>query len=391
MAARDLARLTLRLASDRVSVLPPMARPIITRGSPVHRAAWVAAVVGLGGVVVSVPFSVDDFQLGQYTSVLSYAVALAGLNLVIGWSGQISLAHGTFFGLGAYTVAVTVGQHHWPYLLSLPVAAGLGFVVGLAVGFVALRLQGFYLALFTLAIAVMFPRLAARFEGLTGGTQGMVVPAAPFDAPPGMALTAAQLQWFVALGVAVTMFALAHRLVHGPFGRALICLRDHPISAASVGMNAAAYKSVAFALSAAYAGVAGAVFTFSSRVAAPHEFGFTRSLDLLAAAVVGGMLSLWGAGAGGVVMVLLPALALNLQTAGIGWTGPTTGVLLIVLMISMPEGLAGLVRRVRDLVVRVVPAPIGLHAASPGEGSQRKQWFCSPAAEKVMSDGPANR
>ena len=127
-------------------------------------------------LAVLLPFFFSSYRVSQFTLVLAYAVAALGLNLLLGYSGQISLGHGAFFALGAYTTAILVAKSGWPHLATIPVAAAICFAAGFAVGIPALRLHGLYLALVTLGLAVATPQLIKRFDGLTGGTQGLSAP-----------------------------------------------------------------------------------------------------------------------------------------------------------------------------------------------------------------------
>ena len=232
------------------------------------RVAWIALIV----LAVALPFFFSPYRVSQFTLVLAYAVAALGLNLLLGYSGQISLGHGAFFALGAYTTAILVAKSGWPHLATIPVAAAICFAAGFAVGIPALRLHGLYLALVTLGLAVATPQLIKRFDGLTGGTQGL---SAPPPAAPGWASFLADDQWLylLNLAIAVPMFVLAAGIVRGRVGRALVAVRDNQIAAKTFGVDLAAYKTRAFAISAAYAGVGGSMFAMAIGFVAPESFG----------------------------------------------------------------------------------------------------------------------
>jgi ABC-type branched-subunit amino acid transport system permease subunit len=191
-----------------------------------RRALWAALLVA----AVALPFFFSSYRVSQFTLVLAYAVAALGLNLLLGYSGQISLGHGAFFALGAYTTAILVAKSGWPHLATIPVAAAVCFAAGFAVGIPALRLHGLYLALVTLGLAVATPQLIKRFEGLTGGTQGLSAAPPPV---PGWLSFLADDQWLylLNLAIAVPMFVLAAGIVRGRVGRALVAVRDNPIAA----------------------------------------------------------------------------------------------------------------------------------------------------------------
>jgi branched-chain amino acid transport system permease protein len=218
-------------------------------------------------VAIAVPFVFGSFRVGQFTQVLAYAVAILGLNLLVGYSGQISLGHGAFFALGAYVAAILIADHGFPHLLTLPLAGAFAFVAGLLVGLPALRVRGLYLALLTLGLAVATPPVIKRLESLTGGAQGLNV-ALP-EPPSGAGLAQDQWIYFITLAVAVVLFALVASMLRGRIGRALITIRDDEIVARSMGVNLALYKTTAFAISAAYAGMGGALYVLPSASSRP--------------------------------------------------------------------------------------------------------------------------
>ena len=307
-------------------------------------------VVGLAALIVFalvVPFLFGPYRVGQFTLVLAYAVAALGLNLLVGYNGQISLGHGAFFALGAYTAALLIEKAGFHYLLTLPLAGGLAFVVGFLFGVPALRLRGLYLALVTLALAIAMPQLIKRFDGLTEGTQGMTVeqPAAPSWLP----LADDQFLYLLALLVAAIMFALAWSLMRGQVGRAVQAVRDGEIPASTLGINLASTKTRIFALSAGYAGVAGALYVFAIGFVAPEAFTVTISLAFLAAIVVGGLATIVGAVFGALFIEFVPVYSSDVNEA---LTGVIYGGVLIAFMYLLPDGAAGLLRRLRDLIVR---------------------------------------
>jgi branched-chain amino acid transport system permease protein len=303
-----------------------------------RRLAWGALLLA----AVALPFFFSSYRVSQFTLVLAYAVAALGLNLLVGYSGQISLGHGAFFALGAYVTAILVSKHGWPHLATIPVAAAICFAAGFAVGIPALRLQGLYLALVTLGLAVAMPQLIKRFDGLTGGTQGL---SAPQPATPGWLDFLADDQWLylLNLAIAVPMFVFAAGIVRGRVGRALVTVRDNPIAARTFGVDLAAYKTRAFAISAAYAGVAGAMFAITIGFVAPESFGFALSFSFLAAIVVGGLATVAGAIFGALFIEFVPVYAADVNEA---LAAVIYGAVLIGFMYVLPTGVVGLLRRV---------------------------------------------
>jgi branched-chain amino acid transport system permease protein len=304
-------------------------------------------VAGLAAVAVAIPFLFGPYRVGQFTLVLVYAVAVLGLNLLVGYSGQISLGHGAFFGLGAYTAALLIEKASVPYLLTVPAAGALCFAAGFLFGVPALRLHGLYLALVTLGLAIAFPQLIKRFDGLTDGTQGLTVeqPTAPGWLP----LADDQFLYLLCLVVAALMFLIAWNMMRGQLGRAVKAVRDGEIPASTLGVDLAATKTLVFAVSAGYAGVGGALYVFAIGFVAPEAFTLTVSFAFLAAIVVGGLATISGALFGALFIEFVPVYASDVNVA---LTGVIYGGVLIAFMWVLPEGAAGLPRRLRALGAR---------------------------------------
>jgi branched-chain amino acid transport system permease protein len=301
----------------------------------------------VAAVAVLVPFLFGPYRVGQFTLVLVYAVAVLGLNLLVGYSGQISLGHGAFFALGAYTAALLIEKASVPYLLTLPAAGALCFVAGFLFGVPALRLHGLYLALVTLGLAIALPQLIKRFDGLTEGTQGLTVeqPTAPGWLP----LEDDQFLYLLTLIVAAVMFLLAWNMMRGQLGRAVKAVRDGEIAASTLGVDLAATKTLMFAVSAGYAGVGGALYVFAIAFVAPEAFTLTVSFAFLAAIVVGGLGTISGALFGALFIEFVPVYASDVNEA---LTGVIYGGVLIAFMWVLPDGAAGLLGRLRRLAAR---------------------------------------
>jgi branched-chain amino acid transport system permease protein len=283
--------------------------------------------------------------VGQFTLVLVYAVAVLGLNLLVGYNGQISLGHGAFFALGAYTAALLIEKASVHYLLAVPAAGVVCFVAGFLFGIPALRLHGLYLALVTLGLAIAMPQLIKRFDGLTEGTQGLTVEQP--ESPSWLPLEDDQFLYLLVLVFTVVMFLAAWNLTRGQVGRAMKSVRDAEIPASTVGVNLAATKTKTFAISAGYAGVAGALYVFAIGFVAPEAFTLTVSFAFLAAIVVGGLATISGAILGALFIEFVPVYAADVNVA---LTGVIYGGVLIAFMWLLPEGSAGLPRRVRRLL-----------------------------------------
>ncbi len=298
--------------------------------------------LGLGAALVLglvIPLITTDYRTFQYTLALVYAIAILGLNLLTGFSGQISLGHGAFYALGAYTAAIMMDRWELPYFLTLPVAGFLCLGIGFVFGFPAARLRGHYLALATFALAVAVPQILKYdlFEGWTGGVQGIVI--IKPDAPFGLPLSQDQWLYYFTLAVVVLLYIFAANLLNSRSGRALVAIRDQSVAASAMGVNVPIYKSLAFGISAGYTGIAGALGAIVVQFVAPDSFNFLVSIILVVGMVVGGLASIWGAVIGGLFIQFVPNIAEEISKAA-PWA--IYGVILISLMYLMPRGAAGL-------------------------------------------------
>ena len=303
-----------------------------------YKLAGIAALLLLA---VALPFLISNYRTFQLTLMISYAIALLGLNILTGYNGQISLGHGAFFAIGSYVAAILMDRWGLPYWSTIPAAGAVCLFAGFLFGLPALRLEGLYLALATFALAVATPQIL-KYNGIedwTGGVQGIVItkPQAPFGLP----ISADQWLYLFALSIAVVMFAIGARLVRGRVGRALIAIRDHPTGAAAMGVNTALYKSLTFGVSALYTGVAGALSAIAVQFVAPDSFGFFLSISFLVGIVVGGLASISGAIYGAFFIEFVPNIADNISKSA-PWA--IYGAFLIACVYFMPSGVAGAIR-----------------------------------------------
>jgi branched-chain amino acid transport system permease protein len=321
------------------------AAPRVDRAAPAGWAALAAryapaaALVVFLVVAVTLPFSMSNFRLFQFTQVLIYAIALLGLNMLTGYNGQISLGHGAFYAIGAYTTAIMMDKWDIAYGWTIPVAGIVCLVVGFLFGRPALRLEGLYLALATFALALAVPQILKYFEHWTGGSQGIVL--SKPRAPLGLRLSEDQWLYFVTLGVALVLFALAWNLLRGRSGRAIVAIRDNHIAAEAMGIDSALYKSTVFGVSAAYTGVAGALSAVAIAFVAPDSFNVFLSITLLTGIVIGGLATISGAIFGALFIQFVPNWAQDISKAA-PWA--IFGTFLIVFMYVMPRGIAGFCR-----------------------------------------------
>lgn len=318
--------------------------PARTRGG---QPAWPAlrhwVMIGAIAIALALPFVFHGFVVFQLTLVMIYGLAILGLNLLTGFNGQFSLGHGAFYGLGAYVTAILMQRWGVAYYWTLPAAGGICFLAGFLFGLPALRLQGLYLALATFALAVALPQLL-KFHGLeswTGGVQGIVVDQP--DAPAFLHIDADQWLYYFTLAVLLVMFAGAANLVRSRTGRAIMAIRDHPIAASAMGINAPLYKTLTFGVSALYTGIAGALGAIAVQFVAPDSFNFLLSISFLVGLIIGGMGSLPGCLFGGLFVLYVPNIA---ESVSRGLAGAVYGVIMLLVIFVMPSGAAGFTRLV---------------------------------------------
>ena len=324
----------------------------VTAGSRAHRLLRYGTIATGVLVAAAIPFNSSTVLNGELTLVMIYAVAALGLNLLVGYGGQISLGHGAFFAVGAYTAGALLAKTDLPYLLAVPAAAAVSFVLGLAFGVPAMRLRGLYLALVTLALAVAAGPVIKRAEPLTGGVSGLAVPQPPV--PSWLAVDLDQWLYLLCLAVTGGMLWIAANLTRGSLGRTLVAIRDGERPARTFGVDAARVKAVLFACSAAFAGVGGALFAYALGFVAPESFTLLLSFTFLGAIVVGGLGTVAGAVLGSLFVVFVPQYAGDVNQA---LTGIIYGGTLIAVMYLLPGGAAGLLRRLHRLAVEVVEPP----------------------------------
>ena len=296
---------------------------------------WLGALT-LIALAFALPFTISNYHVFELTLVMIYAIAVLGLNILTGYNGQISLGHGSFFAVGAYTAAILMHRYGVPYWATLPAAALVCFVLGVLFGLPALRFEGPYLALVTLALAVATPQLLKYFDTWTGGQQGLnLVKPLP---PPGLGLNRDRWLYFVVLVVLLIGMRVAANILHGRTGRALVAIRDHPIAATAMGINAARYKTLAFGTSTLFTGVAGTLSAMVIGFVAPESFSLFLSLSFLVGSAVGGIATIGGAIVGGLFIEFVPNLANDISDAA-PWA--IYGLAMLVFMYAMPRGVVG--------------------------------------------------
>jgi branched-chain amino acid transport system permease protein len=348
----------------------------IQQGSVPH---W--ALRGLGfAIVVYLAISpllrdLTPSDLGELTDIAVLGLAALSLNLLIGFTGRISIGHSAFFGIGAYTLAILVSDHGWTPGWTYPVAAVVCFVVGVLVGIPALRLYGLYLVLVTLALAQIFPALVRKFDDLTGGSQG--IGGLSYNAPEWTGLEPgrrgrADWLYIVALVMLVVGYVIVRNLVKSRVGRSMVAVRDNPTAAAVMGVNVALTKTVVFGTSAALAGLAGCTAALRQTQVNPDNLYFTiiGSIVFLVIMVLGGTASLLGPIVGAFVYYRVDEYTRDLPSESWlpGWfdefvTGRPNlatlvlAALLIGFVFVAPYGVVGAAKRLGQRIVLVVPRP----------------------------------
>jgi branched-chain amino acid transport system permease protein len=288
-------------------------------------------------LIVLLRFGLSSYHQGLAARVAIYFIAILGLNILIGYTGQISIGHGAFMAIGGYTTAIMSADHHTNLLLTLPLSFAITFVCGLIVGIPALRLSGVYLALATFALAVSVPQFPLKFSKFTGGSNGIRTVDTPGNS---------WLYW-VTWACAGIGLAGAWLILRGRTGRAFRAVRDSELAAASSGVSLPVYKTLAFGISAAYAGVAGSLFVLATNgFAQPNEFGVLLSLQILIGAAVAGLGSLWGVLAGAAFIGLLPTISASAPLVGSNHGQDVVfGLIVILVMLVLPNGVVGVLAR----------------------------------------------
>ena len=297
------------------------------------------------GLLVIAPFVLSSYIVSQLVFVCIYATVGVGLMILTGFTGQASLGHAAFLAIGAYTAAY-LQQFNVPFPVYFLAAGLLTGIVGALVGFPALRLQGIYLVIATISFALIVEEILARWESVTNGNEGMRVKTiqllgttVPRDSPA---------FYFLCLGVLILTIVGTLNLLRSPTGRAFVAIRDSEISAQSLGIHLARYKTLSFAISAALAGVGGALYAHKLKFISPDQFDILQSIDLILMIVVGGVGSVHGAFLGAIFLITMPqviALAKDFLPAAVGQApglqGTVYGLVLIGFVLFEPLGIYG--------------------------------------------------
>ena len=295
-------------------------------------------------VLLAAPWVVAEYWLAQLTFVLIYSIAGLGLMLLAGFTGQFSIGHAAFLGVGAYTHTVLTNMG-LPFPFALALAAALSAAVGIVVGVPALRVKGIYLGIATLSFGFIVEEVFARWDSVTGGNSGLHVKAPNIF---GWKLDSGEEFYYLCLVLTVLCTLVILNLLRSSTGRAFVAIRDSEVSAQSMGIHLARYKTTSFALSAAMTGIAGALYAHKMQFISPDQFGLLQSIELLLLIVVGGLGSVHGAFLGAIFLISMPqliAMSKDYLPAAIGMApglqGVVFGVVLIAFVLFEPLGMYG--------------------------------------------------
>lgn len=327
----------------------PRTRSALLSRRPVRLGLIALAVV----VLLVLPLLLPPLGNQTLVRIGVYAVAILGLNIVMGYTGQVNLGQIFFLGLGAYVTAYGV-THEWNILLVLVAACVIPGVVGLLVALAAARLGGLAIAMVTIALPIVGVPLAKRLDEFTGGSQG--VSAIFSNAPDWSGLFTDQWQYYVVLAVAGVAFLLATRLVRGKYGRAFSVVKNNESVAAAMGVSPYGTKVLAFTIASIFGGASGFLYIAAVQYTSPETLSFGHSIALLAAMVIGGAGSIAGSVIGGAFYVLVPQVTNAIDP---NLTLVSQGVLLLAVLFLLPDGLVSLPRAIRRALRRRSRGPTG--------------------------------
>lgn len=324
-----------------------------------RRAVLGVVAVATATAAIALPNLVNPYRLFLATLIVIFATAGVGLVVIMGWTGQIALAHAAFMGIGVYVTNWLFTDVGLPWVVSLVLSGVFAAAVGVAIGFPAARLRGFYLAIATLAFAELISRLFVEVDSVTGGIAGT-----PIENIRLFGLEAGRSHWYIALILAIVVFAGVHRLGTTAFGRCLRMVRDAEIATGSLGISATNYKLFAFALSAFIAALAGGLFGQLLTYASPDTFHTPLLIQFLVVVFVGGVTRLTGTVVGAVFVIVSREW---LQDVG-EWQRFVYGISLVLAVRFLPGGITSLGSKLRGLRRTSVHGD-----APPADESERTQ------------------
>jgi len=301
---------------------------------------YLALLAGLVGL----PLIIDDYLLSQMSFIGVYVIIGVGLMLLTGYTGQVSLGHAAFFGIGAYATAIVSG-HGFGLLPALAASGVIAALVGFVIGLPALRLTGLYLAIATMAFSFIVEEILVRWESLTRGNAGLYIDAATIGP---ISFDTERSFYYLVLVVAVLAILAIRNIIRSPSGRAMIAIRDSEVAAQSMGISLAKYKTLAFAISAFLAGIAGSLYAYKMTFINPASFGIGLSIEFLALVIIGGLGSIHGAVYGAIFVILLPQIIVwlagllpTISSIQNALQSGLYGLMIILFIIFEPMGIYG--------------------------------------------------
>ena len=324
-----------------------------------HRTVRGLTLAAVGVFLLVAPLVSTPFMNYQLSLVAVYGVAILGLNIVMGYAGQVSLGQSAFLGLGAYVAAFGI-LNDWPIPLVFLLSCLIPALVGMLVALVAARLQGLALAMVTISLPIIGVPLAKRFSDFTGGSQGSTV--SWLKAPDWSGLASDQWRYYIVFAIAAVLFILGRNLTKGRIGRAFGIVRTNEAVAVSMGVSPYRTKVLAFTIASLFGGAAGFLYIAIVQFTSPETMSFHNSINLVVAMVIGGSASIIGTVLGAAYFVFLPVIAGEIdptQTAFI------SGAVLLAVLFLLPHGLVSLPRRVLQLITHL------RHRAGPGGQKDR--------------------
>lgn len=338
-----------------------------------------AALAVFAVVLVVAPLVSSPFINYQLSMMAVFAVALLGLNILMGYTGQVSLGQSAFLGLGAYIAAYGV-KNEWPVALIFLLCAVVPAIVGMLVALAAARLRGLALAMITIALPIIGIPLARRFSEFTGGSQGTTV--CWLRAPDWSGLANDQWRYYVVILIAVVAFLLGRNLVRGRVGRSFQIVKENESVALSMGISPYRTKVLAFTISSLFGGVAGFMYLGVVQFTSPETLSFFTSINLVAAMVIGGAASIVGTILGAIYYVLVPVLAGQVNSSR---TALISGAILLAVLFLLPGGLVSLPRRITQVVRRM-----GRRSERAGRTALTPTGRSAPDAGSTPLDAPTN-
>ncbi len=307
---------------------------------------YLLLVVGL----IFVPFVLGNYNLSILTFIAIYSIAAIGMMLLTGYTGQVSMGNAAFFAIGSYTSAILTLKGV-PFILALPISGIFAGLLGIGIGFPALRLSGLYLAIATMGFGFIVEEVLSRWESLTRGNLGIMVK--PASIGP-LVFNTEETFFYLALVVLVITILLAKNILRSTTGRAMIAIRDSEIAAQTMGISLAKYKTMAFAISAFFTGIAGSLYAHKIAFINPESYTMVLSIELIVMIIIGGLGSIHGAIFGTAFVIMLPQLIIIVKDylpvylqEQTGLPSAVYGLMVILFILFEPMGLYGRWRKIK--------------------------------------------